>query len=94
MEHSELKGVVIRPCGCASAFQDARYGLHNRVHNLTNGGTGKRPGDAACTVCGAYHGPVVKKAAPKSLDTKSTGIARMGGRKAGLKGKKKGKKKE
>jgi hypothetical protein len=91
----DITNVVIRPCGCQSAFQDARYGLHNRVHNLTNGGLGRRPGDAACTVCGAYHGPVVKKVKAKALDTKTTGISRMGGRKAGLKGKKgKGKKQQ
>ena len=91
----DMTNVVIRPCGCESAFQDARYGTHNRVHNLSTTGVGRRPGDAACTVCGAYHGPVVKQAVPKALDTKSTGIARMGGRKAGLKGKKgKGKKQQ
>jgi hypothetical protein len=88
----ELHNVVIRLCGCENEYQDRMYGRHKRVHNLTNGGTGKREGDAACTVCGTYHGPEAKKPKEnKEVSAKTTGIARMGGKKAGKKCKKKNK---
>lgn len=35
---------IIKPCICASPYQDSKYGAGNRVHNV-----GKKL--AACTVC-------------------------------------------
>jgi hypothetical protein len=81
----ENLNVILRSCGCASEFQDSRYGAHKRVHNVVSG-TGSRDGDARCTVCSTVHGPPAKKVEAKT--TKTTGISRMGGKKAGRKGKK------
>lgn len=44
------KGTEVRPCNCRSAFQDKRYGVGRRLHNL-------RPQTGAtCTVCGTKKG--------------------------------------
>jgi hypothetical protein len=40
----------VRPCHCASSYQDSKYGKGNRVHNLSQGGK-KR--NIKCTVCGS-----------------------------------------
>lgn len=38
-------------CGCTHAFQDQRYGSHQRVHNST--GNAKKPAVGyRCTACG------------------------------------------
>lgn len=88
MENMEQTTTVIRKCGCVSLYQDRIYGMRLRVHNSVNG-NGTRPGDARCTVCGTIHGPVKIEAKVSSTATKVTGIARMGGKKAGKKCKKK-----
>jgi hypothetical protein len=41
-------------CGCASAYQDKRYGSGIRVHNAKKDGTG------VCTVCGDSKGGMFK----------------------------------
>lgn len=46
---SNLGHTVVRPCTCASAFQDERYGSGQRVHNV-----GKE--HVYCTVCGTSKG--------------------------------------
>ncbi len=43
---STKNGAVIRSCSCQSAFQDAKYGNGQRVHNI-----GPKSG-YNCTVCG------------------------------------------
>lgn len=45
-----LKNTSIRPCSCASEFQDGRYGKAQRVHNR---GGGKANVKWTCTVCGS-----------------------------------------
>jgi hypothetical protein len=62
------------------------YGIHKRVHNFVSG-NGTREGEARCTVCSTVHGPPVVKVAAATT-TKTSGISRMGGKKAGRKGKK------
>lgn len=37
---------VIKPCKCEHKFQDQRYGIGNRVHNINKDGT-----KGKCTVC-------------------------------------------
>jgi hypothetical protein len=76
---------VLRSCGCSSEFQDALYGTRKRVHNFVSG-NGTREGEARCTVCSTVHGPPVKVV--EATTTKTSGISRMGGKKAGKKGKK------
>ena len=39
-------GTVIKTCTCNSEYQDKRYGIGLRVHNLCNKGE-----KARCTVC-------------------------------------------
>lgn len=41
---------TIRRCNCTSAYQDARYGVNERVHNLGAIKSGSRK--VRCTVCG------------------------------------------
>ena len=48
----------IMPCACPSAYQDARYGRYNRVHNM-----GKK--EWHCTVCGNGKGEVKSGPAKK-----------------------------
>jgi hypothetical protein len=38
-------GTTVKPCSCASEYQDRRYGKGNRVFNLSAKA-------ATCTVCG------------------------------------------
>ncbi|MFA4972960.1 MAG: hypothetical protein WC683_10120 [bacterium] len=44
---------MIRPCTCQHYFQDARYGLHNRIHNQCKRKEGSSRTRWRCTVCGA-----------------------------------------
>lgn len=44
---------VIKGCGCASAYQDQRYGAGRRVHNVGGGDSGAT---YSCTVCGTTKG--------------------------------------
>ena len=39
-------GTVIKTCTCNSEYQDKRYGVNRRVHNLC-----KKGEKARCTVC-------------------------------------------
>lgn len=40
--------MVVKPCSCASSYQDEKLGKQNRWHNK-----GKKPvGKVTCTVCG------------------------------------------
>lgn len=43
----------IQRCSCVSAFQDRRYGLGKRLHNLLQDSK-----DARCTVCGVQRATV------------------------------------
>lgn len=40
--------IMILRCNCIHEYQDKKYGLGNRVHNLS----GNKP-SASCTVCGS-----------------------------------------
>lgn len=41
---------IILKCGCKHPFQDTKYGVGNRVHNV--GGSKGSPNKVSCTVCG------------------------------------------
>ena len=47
---ADKQAIEIRPCHCASAYQDKAYGKGNRVHNLSQGG---KKHNVKCTVCGS-----------------------------------------
>ncbi len=40
-----MSGVIVKACTCEHEYQDSKYGIHQRVHNL-----GKK-GEERCTVC-------------------------------------------
>lgn len=43
------QGTVIKICTCKHIFQDKRYGVGKRVHNVA---AGKSSHDSRCSVCG------------------------------------------
>ena len=43
---------MIRRCNCPSAYQDAKYGVGNRVHNKSKSRFGADKSAWTCTICG------------------------------------------
>lgn len=41
---------IILKCSCKHSYQDTKYGIGNRVHNV--GGSKGSPNKVSCTVCG------------------------------------------
>ena len=79
-----MSGTKVMHCGCRSEFQDIRYGKGKRVHN--GDGMGRAGASWRCSVCNAvrFADRSFNLPTQKSAKTKH----RMGGKKAGLKGRK------
>ena len=68
--------MIIRKCRCISAYQDAHYGVGNRVHTI-GVVKGKPNGIETCSVCGRGQRHVASRCGASSRDL--TAIARKMG---------------
>lgn len=50
-----MEKIVIVRCNCQHAYQDAQYGINNRVANFAPKQSSPNVGGYRCTVCNTVH---------------------------------------